>query len=141
MARMSKITRIIYLTDEIIGSRQPTGRINRIIKVVANRNVNRVTVFGRAVIVRGNINQDLVNINAADLLVSVAGMLWKNCENSGFFEFFYMAGQGTVGNPQTGSQFIHIHFLMLKESLDQPYANVRTKSFEDRDRLLQTFNI
>ena len=25
MARMSKITRIIYLTDEIIGSRQPTG--------------------------------------------------------------------------------------------------------------------
>ena len=43
--------------------------------------------------------------------------------------------------PQTGSQFIHIHFLMLKESLDQPYANVRTKSFEDRDRLLQTFNI
>ena len=100
MARMSKITRIIYLTDEIIGSRQPTGRINRIIKVVANRNVNRVTVFGRAVIVRGNINQDLVNINAADLLVSVAGMLWKNCENSGFFEFFYMAGQGTVGNPR-----------------------------------------
>lgn len=74
MARMSKITRIIYLTDKIIGSRQPTGRINRIIKVVADRNVNRVTVFSRAVIVRGNINQDLVNINAADFLVSVAGM-------------------------------------------------------------------
>ena len=86
MARMSKITRIIYLTNKIIGSRQPTGRINRIIKVVADWNVNRVTVFGRAVIVRGNINQDLVNINAADLLVSVAGMLRKNCENSGFFE-------------------------------------------------------
>lgn len=43
MARMSKITRIIYLTDEIIGSRQPTGWIDRIIKVVADRNVNRVT--------------------------------------------------------------------------------------------------
>ena len=26
---------------------------------------------------------------------SVAGMLRKNCENSGFFEFLYMAGQGT----------------------------------------------
>ena len=64
MARMSKITRIIYLTDEIIGSRQPTGWIDRIIKVVADRNVNRVTVLSRAVIVRGNINQDLVNINA-----------------------------------------------------------------------------
>ena len=114
MARMSKITRIIYLTDEIIGSRQPTGWIDRIIKVVADRNVNRVTVLSRAVIVRGNINQDLVNINATDLLVSMTGMLWKNCENSGFFEFLYMAGQGTVGNPQTGSQFIHIHFLMLK---------------------------
>ena len=63
MARMSKITRIIYLTDEIIGSRQPTGWIDRIIKVVADRNVNRVTVLSRAVIVRGNINQDLVNIN------------------------------------------------------------------------------
>ena len=59
MARMSKITRIIYLTDEIIGSRQPTGWIDRIIKVVADRNVNRVTVLSRAVIVRGNINQDL----------------------------------------------------------------------------------
>ena len=87
MARMSKITGIIYLTDEIIGSRQPTGWIDRIIKVVADRNVNRVTVLSWAVIVRGNINQDLVNINATDLLVSVAGMLWKNCENSGFFEF------------------------------------------------------
>ena len=141
MARMSKITRIIYLTDEIIGSRQPTGWIDRIIKVVADRNVNRVTLLSRAVSVRGNSNQDLVNINALVLLVSVAGMLRMNCENSGFFEFLYMAGQGTVGNPQTGSQFIHIHFLMLKESLDQPYANVRTKSFEDRDRLLQTFNI
>lgn len=71
MARMSKITRIIYLTDEIIGSRQPTGWIDRIIKVVADRNVNRVTILSRAVIVRGNINQDLVNINATDLLVSV----------------------------------------------------------------------
>ena len=108
-----------HVTDEIIGSRQPTGWIDRIIKVVADRNVNRVTILSRAVIVRGNINQDLVNINATDLLVSVAGMLWKNCENSGFFEFLYMAGQGTVGNPQTGSQFIHIHFLMLKESLDR----------------------
>ena len=61
MARMSKITRIIYLTDEIIGSRQPTGRINRIIKVVADRNVNRVTVFGRAVIVRGNIVEEWIS--------------------------------------------------------------------------------
>lgn len=109
MARMSKITRIIYLTDEIIGSRQPTGWIDRIIKVVADRNVNRVTVLSRAVIVRGNINQDLININATDLLVSVAGMLWKNCENSGFFEFLYMAGQGTVGNARLeASSFIFI---------------------------------
>ena len=76
MARMSKITRIIYLTDEIIGSRQPTGWIDRIIKVVADRNVNRVTVLSRAVIVRGNINQDLVNINATDLLVSSSFFTW-----------------------------------------------------------------
>ena len=78
MARMSKLTRIIYLTDEIIGSRQPTGWIDRIIKVVADRNVNRVTVLSRAVIVRGNINQDLVNINAADIQDSVAGKLRMN---------------------------------------------------------------
>ena len=109
MARMSKITRIIYLTDEIIGSRQPTGWIDRIIKVVANRNVNRVTVFGRAVIVRGNINQDLVNINAADLLVSVAGMLWKNCENSGFFEFFTWLVRAPLVIPRLeASSFIFI---------------------------------
>ena len=138
---MSKVTRIIYLADQILGSRKTTGWINRIIKIIADRNINRVAVLSCAVIVGGNVNQDLVNINAADFLVAMTGMLWQDRKNSGFFQFLYVAGQGTVGNSQTGSQLVHIHFLMLKKNLDQPYTEFGTKGLKNRDCLFQTFNI
>ena len=141
MAWMSKITGIIYLADQVLGSGKTAGRINRVIKIIADRNINRITVLSRTFVVSGNIYQNLIDIDTADLLVAVTGMLWQDSENSGFFQFLYMAGQGAVGDSQTGSQFIHVHFLMFKKRLDQSYANLRTKCLEDRNRLFQNFNI
>ena len=105
MAWMSKITGIIYLADQVLGSGKTAGRINRVIKIIADRNINRITVLSRTFVVSGNIYQNLIDIDTADFLVAVTGMLWQDSENSGFFQFLYMAGQGAVGDSQTGSQF------------------------------------
>ena len=71
MTWMSKITGIVNFTDKVLGSRKTAGWIDRIIKVISNRNINRITVFCRALIAGSNIYQDFIYINAADLLVSM----------------------------------------------------------------------
>ena len=138
---MSEITWIIYLTDKAVCGRQTAGRKNRIIKIVADWNINRITVLSRTFIIGGNIYQDFIYVDTADFLVTMTGMLWQNRKNPGFFQFLYVAGQGTVGNSQTGSQLVHIHFLMFKKNLDQPYTEFGPKGLKNRDCLFQTFNI
>ena len=45
MAWMSKITGIIYLADQVLGSGKTAGRINRVIKIIADRNI-RIALAG-----------------------------------------------------------------------------------------------
>ena len=94
-------------------------------------------VYVLEVLLLFQIDQDLVEVDRADLLVAVSGGFAGGGDQSTAFQFLDMAGERSVGDVEARSQLVHAHAVVLEQDIQNFDADIRTKCFKDVQPIIQ----
>ena len=80
-------------------------------------------------------------MDGADFLIAVSRR-FAGCGNqSTAFQLFDMAGKGSVGNAQAGSQFVHAHIIIVQQNIENFNSHIRAKSLENIETIAKRSNV
>ena len=132
---MCKVARIIHFTDQMGSGSQPAGRIDFIIAVMSDLKFCIVNIlrFFRCV----QINENFIQMQSTDFLVSVPAGIIGGIDNSACLQFFYMSRQSTVRNVQFCCQFVHVHFFVFNQQFYNFNPNIGAKCFKNVQSIIQ----
>ena len=94
-------------------------RIEIIKLLIENKEMNMNELAAKLNILRFfrcvQINEDFIQMQSTDFLVSVPAGIIGGIDNSACLQFFYMSRQSTVRNVQFCCQFVHVHFFVFNQ--------------------------